>query len=154
MKKLFPGCTFLWLLMWLIVAAYHRDGEEKKERQRLKRLRSSHKGTGNGKRDELGTRPYQRMSDKETGEGLKPFARPVQRAVPAAVFSPDQGPEKPERVKIPEPEAVRSALNVWVPIKGGTKYHRNPSCSGMTNPVQVTLDEAHAQGYHACGRCN
>jgi len=42
---------------------------------------------------------------------------------------------------------------VWIPTHGGTKYHSNPTCSQMKDPLQVTIDEAIAQGFTACGRC-
>lgn len=49
-----------------------------------------------------------------------------------------------------EPE-IGSA--VWIPINGGTKYHNNPECSNMTNPQQVSVDEAVRRGYTPCKKC-
>lgn len=41
---------------------------------------------------------------------------------------------------------------VW--ISGtGTKYHSNPNCSNMKNPVQISKDEAIASGLEPCKRC-
>ena len=34
-----------------------------------------------------------------------------------------------------------------------TKYHRLPSCSGMENPTEVTLEQAESWGYTPCKRC-
>ena len=42
---------------------------------------------------------------------------------------------------------------VWIPTNGGRKYHAKDSCSGMIDPVQVTVSEAQRQGYEPCGRC-
>ena len=51
------------------------------------------------------------------------------------------------------PTASEDAQNmVWIP-KSGKKYHINPSCSGMKNPTQVTIDEAENQGFTPCKRC-
>ncbi len=41
---------------------------------------------------------------------------------------------------------------VWIP-QSGNKYHRNPSCSGMNNPTQVTISEAQSMGYEPCKKC-
>lgn len=41
---------------------------------------------------------------------------------------------------------------VWIP-KTGAKYHRNPSCSGMNDPTQVTKSKAERLGYDACQNC-
>lgn len=43
---------------------------------------------------------------------------------------------------------------VWVPTKGGTKYHSKSSCSQMEDPIQVSIETAIANGYTACGRCH
>ena len=42
---------------------------------------------------------------------------------------------------------------VWIPTNGGRKYHDKASCSGMIDPVQVTVGEAQRLGYEPCGRC-
>ncbi|MGN0971319.1 MAG: hypothetical protein ACI4OY_05135 [Aristaeellaceae bacterium] len=42
---------------------------------------------------------------------------------------------------------------VWIPTNGGHKYHARESCSGMLDPVQVTVSEAQRQDYEPCGRC-
>lgn len=43
---------------------------------------------------------------------------------------------------------------VWVPIHGGTKYHTNPSCSSMIDPIPMDRNEALAEGFTACKRCH
>lgn len=42
---------------------------------------------------------------------------------------------------------------VWIPTKGGTKYHKTKTCSNMANPSQVTKDEAIGSGFTPCKKC-
>lgn len=42
---------------------------------------------------------------------------------------------------------------VWIPTKGGSKYHRWPDCSNMDNPAEVTISQAKARGFTPCKRC-
>ena len=43
---------------------------------------------------------------------------------------------------------------VWVASSGkGKKYHSDPTCSNMKNPVQITKQQAEAQGKGACSKC-
>lgn len=46
-----------------------------------------------------------------------------------------------------------SANLVWIPTKGGKKYHSHSSCSGMKEPQQVTEETAIARGFSACKKC-
>ncbi len=55
-------------------------------------------------------------------------------------------------VTVPQPETGDNL--VWVPTKGGTKYHTSAGCSGMIDPIQVTLETALANGYEPCKRCH
>lgn len=48
---------------------------------------------------------------------------------------------------------LNSDTMVWIPTKGGTKYHKKSSCSNMDNPEYVSLTEAKNRGFTACGRC-
>lgn len=48
---------------------------------------------------------------------------------------------------------LNSDTMVWIPTKGGTKYHKKASCSNMENPEYVSLTEAKNRGFTACGRC-
>lgn len=45
------------------------------------------------------------------------------------------------------------ATMVWIPTKGGKKYHRTAGCSNMSNPQSVSLSEAEEKGFTACKRC-
>lgn len=42
---------------------------------------------------------------------------------------------------------------VWIPTKGGKKYHKSSGCSNMDDPQYVTLSEAKNLGFTACKRC-
>lgn len=56
-------------------------------------------------------------------------------------------------VTVPDHEETGANL-VWVPTKGGKKYHSKPGCSNMEDPMQVTVETAIANGYDACKRCH
>lgn len=56
-------------------------------------------------------------------------------------------------VTIPKQEENKGNL-VWVPTNGGTKYHSKSSCSGMKNPMQVSVETAKSNGYTPCARCH
>lgn len=43
---------------------------------------------------------------------------------------------------------------VWIPTKGGKKYHRNATCSRMEDPMHVTREQAISLGFEPCGRCH
>ena len=43
---------------------------------------------------------------------------------------------------------------MWIAGSGnGTKYHSNPNCSNMKNPVEISLSEAQSRGYDPCKKC-
>ena len=42
---------------------------------------------------------------------------------------------------------------VWIPTKGGKKYHSKSSCSNMDNPNHVTIETAKAKGFTPCKKC-
>ena len=42
---------------------------------------------------------------------------------------------------------------VWTPADGSGKYHKKSTCSGMKNPVQISLEDAKARGIQPCGKC-
>ncbi len=42
---------------------------------------------------------------------------------------------------------------VWIPTKGGKKYHSKKSCSGMIDPDHVKLSVAEERGFTACKKC-
>lgn len=75
---------------------------------------------------------------------LTPTPKPTATPTPEPTATPEPEPT-PEPTPTPEPM-------VWIP-QSGSKYHRKSTCSNMTNPSQVTLSDAIAWGYTACGRC-
>lgn len=42
---------------------------------------------------------------------------------------------------------------VWIPTRGGEKYHCKSTCSGMIDPDYVTLEYAISHGYDQCKVC-
>lgn len=61
--------------------------------------------------------------------------------------------QQPPQVETP-PAVEPIGNTVYIAGSGkGTKYHNNPNCSNMKNPVEVTLSEAQASGYTACKKC-
>lgn len=56
-------------------------------------------------------------------------------------------------VTVPSHEDTVGNL-VWVPTKGGKKYHSRSGCSNMEEPMQVTVEHASALGYTPCKRCH
>lgn len=55
-------------------------------------------------------------------------------------------PEPQEQDQQPQEQMV------WI-SQSGSKYHSDPSCSGIENPTEVTLSEAQDMGYEACKKC-
>lgn len=56
-------------------------------------------------------------------------------------------------VSVPkEDTSTPVSATVWL-SRTGKKYHSNPSCSNMKNPIKATLDDAIAQGRTACSKC-
>ena len=47
-----------------------------------------------------------------------------------------------------------SVTMVWIPTKGGTKYHTHAGCSNMIGPEHVTKAEAERRGFTPCKRCH
>ena len=42
---------------------------------------------------------------------------------------------------------------VWIPTKGGTKFHLDQSCSDMDKPQRVLIEDAKAKGFDSCAKC-
>ena len=43
--------------------------------------------------------------------------------------------------------------SVWIPTKGGSKYHSSKNCSNMNGPHSVSLSEAQRLKYTPCKKC-
>ncbi len=52
-----------------------------------------------------------------------------------------------------EAEEFSNNTMVWIPTKGGKKYHSSQWCSSMDSPEHVTLKEAEDRGFTPCKRC-
>ena len=52
-----------------------------------------------------------------------------------------------------DPDYTQEAM-VWIPMKGGTKYHTYAGCSNMKDPEQVTQSEAESRGFTPCKKCH
>ena len=42
---------------------------------------------------------------------------------------------------------------VWIPTKGGKKYHKKSTCRNMIDPDEVTIEEAEELGFTPCKKC-
>lgn len=62
-------------------------------------------------------------------------------------------PSYKEPVHVDVPAVGNPDGDVWVPVHGGKKYHRNSGCSNMKDPVLMTREEAEASGFTPCKRC-
>ena len=52
-----------------------------------------------------------------------------------------------------DPDSTHETM-VWIPTKGGTKYHTRADCSNMKNPENVTKSKAESLGFTPCKRCH
>ena len=84
----------------------------------------------------------------------EPSVEPTPEPAPAPESSGGNGggDSGGSSVTVPSHEETGENL-VWVPTKGGKKYHSHAGCSNMDNPMQVTVETALANGYTACKRC-
>lgn len=62
-------------------------------------------------------------------------------------------PKEKEHVTVPSVSEDDIKNPVWVPVNGGTKYHRKSGCSNMKNAKKVSMETAKANGYTPCKRC-
>ena len=42
---------------------------------------------------------------------------------------------------------------VWIPTRTGSRYHKRKNCSGMIDPIEVTIEYAKANNFTPCGTC-
>jgi len=50
--------------------------------------------------------------------------------------------------------SVPNSQEVYIAGSGrGKRYHSNPNCSNMKNPVPLTIEDAQARGYTPCKKC-
>ena len=81
----------------------------------------------------------------------KPTPEPTEEPTPEPTPDPTPIPtEKPTPEPTKEPE--QQSETVWL-SRTGKKYHRDPTCGNMKNPIESTLDEAIASGRQPCEKC-
>lgn len=68
--------------------------------------------------------------------------------------TPPATTEKEDTSSSSAPPVQSQEEMVWIPTKGGTKYHSRSNCSNMIDPDYVTKDYAISQGFEACKRCH
>ncbi len=70
---------------------------------------------------------------------------------PKKTLSPTPKPTKKPAIHTEEPS--NSSELVWIPTKGGKKYHSKSTCSNMNNPKEVTKTIAESKGFSPCKKC-
>lgn len=86
---------------------------------------------------------------------IKPTAEPTLEPTPKPTVEPSPEPTpKPTEKPTPEPteEPAAQSETVWL-SRYGEKYHCDPTCGNMKNPIESTLDEAIASGRQPCEKC-
>ena len=77
---------------------------------------------------------------------------------PSVSVSKAPSPQKPTATvsKAPTPQkpvtTTPQSQTVWI-SQTGKKYHSNPDCSNMKNPIKTTLEKAKAAGRTPCKKC-
>ncbi len=90
---------------------------------------------------------------------LTPPRKAMAAAEPTAMSIADAAAVTAKPTAIPTPPRKAAATpavaeaRVWMP-KSGARYHANPDCSGMQDPLEATVAEAKQQGLTPCKRCN
>lgn len=69
----------------------------------------------------------------------------------AVLRSPDAPPAP--RYAEESPEEDDEEEMVWIPTRGGKKYHNRSTCSGMIDPDYVTVSQAERKGFTPCKKC-
>lgn len=59
---------------------------------------------------------------------------------------------KPETLPVEITEETPQGNIVYV-TRTGECYHSNPNCGNISNPMEITLDDAINQGYRPCSKC-
>lgn len=67
----------------------------------------------------------------------------------------EEEPSEPQESAAPSSETYNPFANVlvWIPTRGGQKYHADAECSDMTEPKQCTIAEAEELGFTPCKKC-
>lgn len=86
----------------------------------------------------------------------KPTPKPTEKPTPEPTKKPSaQTDEKANEGSVTVPKQSETGENlVWVPTKGGKKYHSYSGCSNMIDPIQVSVETAVKNGFTPCKRCH
>lgn len=95
--------------------------------------------------------PTVSSSDESTSPTVKPTAKPTPEPTPEATPEPTPEPT-PKPTPEPTEEPAVQGGTVWL-SRTGKKYHCDPNCGNMKNPIKSTLDEAIASGREPCEKC-
>lgn len=90
---------------------------------------------------------------------VAPTKTPTKKPTEAPTVAPTVAPtEKPTEAPTEKPTEVihdsEYEVMVWIPTKGGKKYHTYAGCSNMDDPEYVTKEEAEELGFTPCKRCH
>ena len=66
---------------------------------------------------------------------------------------PTTGPSTEPTTEVTIKPDTEQGVMVWIPTKGGTKYHSKDSCSNMIDPEKVTQSVAESRGFTPCKKC-
>ena len=94
----------------------------------------------------------------EAAETKAPSSAASKPASSVSSASKSEAPAKENQSRVSSSKAPRQGepqgQNVWIASSGrGTKYHSDPDCSNMKDPIKISLSKAKAQGYTACKKC-
>ena len=97
---------------------------------------------------------YQHYLEHGKKEGRLPNAKSEPAKTETTKTKEDTATKSKSSASVTVPTKNESSGDlVWVPTKGGTKYHNKSSCSNMKNPKHVSLETAIKNGYKPCKKC-
>ena len=71
-----------------------------------------------------------------------------------AMQAQSQSAQQSEPVQQAPVQQEQNTQMVWIASSGnGTKYHSNPNCSRMKNPIQISIQDAQNQNFEPCKKC-
>lgn len=92
-------------------------------------------------------------SNKKYTFAVKSYFTPDNKSIYSAYSKTKSATTKSAVTSTSSVQGSSSRDKVWIPTKGGTKYHVAESSCNMVGPIQVTESEAINQGFGRCKRC-
>ena len=95
-------------------------------------------------------------SNKITVSVVEPENDVAQNTEPQTPVVDNTPTTDPSTPTVEQPSTPSEPTEEMVYIAGsgeGTKYHSTPDCSNMSNPIEIPLSKAIADGYEPCKRC-